>query len=182
MSLNQSAYQSGILGFVPPPAGAFRSGSLGGGPPPAPAYHSGSLGGGPPPSGAFRSGVLGVFGTPPPSGAFKSGSLGVLGAPPPSGAVKSGILGSLGVPPPAGAVRSGSLGVLGESYAGLGAGGSIMPVYHPIGDATAVKLAAMYGFGDTPAMPALPKLVVAAAGLGAVAVIWWAMTRRHAKT
>lgn len=181
MPLNQSAYQSGVLGFAPPPAGAFRSGSLGGGPPPAPAFRSGSLGT-PPVSGAVKSGVLGVFGTPPPSGAYKSGSLGVLGTPPPSGAVKSGILGALGVPPPAGAFRSGSLGVFGESYAGLGAGGSIMPVYHPIGDATAVNLAAMYGVGDLPTMPALPKLVVAAAGLGAVAVIWWAMTRRHAKT
>ena len=167
MSLNQSAYQSGILGFAPPPAPAFRSGSLGGGPPP---------------SGAVRSGVLGVFGTPPPSGAFKSGLLGVLGTPPPSGAVKSGVLGSLGVPPPAGAFRSGSLGVFGESYAGLGAGASIMPEYHPIGDATAVKLAAMYGMGDASAVPALPKILVAVAGLGAVGVIWWAMTRRHAKT
>jgi hypothetical protein len=124
--------------------------------------------------------VLGVFGTPPPSGAYKSGSLGVLGTPPPSGAVTSGILGSLGVPPPAGAFRSGSLGVFGDSYAGLGAGGSIMPHYQPIGDATAVNLAAMYGLGAE--MPALPKLAVAAAGLGAVAVIWWAMTRRHAHT
>lgn len=175
-----SSYQSGVLGFAPPPSGAFRSGSLGT-PPPAPAFRSGSLGGGPPPSGAFKSGVLGVFGTPPPSGAFKSGSLGVLGTPPPSGAVKSGILGSLGVPPPSGAFRSGSLGVFGDSYAGVGAAGSIMPRYRPIGDATAVKLAAMYGFGDT-TVPAIPKLIVAAAGLGAVAVIWWAMTRRHATT
>ena len=181
MSLNQSAYRSGVLGF-PPPAPAYHSGSLGGGPPPAPAYHSGSLGGGPPPSGAYHSGVLGVFGTPPPSGAFRSGSLGVLGAPPPSGAVKSGILGSLGVPPPAGAFRSGSLGVFGEAYAGLGAGGSIMPVYHPIGDATAVNLAAMYGLGDMPAMPSTAKILVAVAGVGALGVMWWAMKRRHAKT
>lgn len=176
-----SAYQSGVLGGGPPPAPAFRSGSLGGGPPPAPAFRSGSLGT-PPVSGAVKSGVLGVFGQPPPSGAFRSGSLGVLGTPPPSGAVKSGVLGTLGGgPPPAPAYRSGSLGVFGESYAGLGEPGSIMPHYHPIGDATSVNLAAMYGLGF-PTMPAVPKLVVAAAGLGAVAVIWWAMTRRHAKT
>jgi hypothetical protein len=147
-----SSYQSGVLGLAPPPAPAFRSGSLGT----------------PPVSGAVKSGVLGVFGTPPPSGAFKSGSLGILGAPPPSGAVKSGVLGSLGVPPPSGAVKSGSLGVFGDAYAGLGAGASIMPEYHPI------------GFGDMAAVSAIPKLAVAAAGLGALAVIWWAMKQRHA--
>lgn len=108
--------------------------------------------------------MLGVFGTPPPSGAFKSGSLGVLGTPPPSGAVKSGILGSLGVPPPSGAFKSGSLGVFGDAY--VHPEGSIMPVYHPIGDATA--------------LPMVSKIAIAAAGLGALAMIWWAMKRRHA--
>jgi hypothetical protein len=112
-----------------------------------------------------------VFGTPPPSGAFRSGSLGVLGTPPPSGAVKSGVLGSLGVPPPSGAVRSGSLGVFGDIFAGLGAGGSIMPNYAPI-----------RGFGDdaAPAVTAGPTLAVAVAGLGALAVVVWALTRKHA--
>jgi len=134
MSLNQMAYQSGVLGALPP-APAFRSGSLG---------------------------VLGFV--PPVSGAVRSGSLGILGAPPPSGAVKSGVLGTLGGgPPPSGAVRSGSLGVLGEYFAqnGLGADAVVMP--------TAV--------GPKPAMA---TLTMAIAGLGAVAAIWWAMTRRHA--
>lgn len=179
------AYHSGVLGVVQPsslqravqrsaasayrrspprltPVSAYRSGL-----PPAPAYRSGSLGA-LPPAPAYHSGVLGVFGTPPPSGAFRSGSLGVLGTPPPSGAIKSGILGSLGVPPPAGAVRSGSLGVFGEAFGGLGAGASIMPEYQPI------------GFGDDAAASMVPTVAVAAAGLGALAVIWWAMTRRHA--
>jgi hypothetical protein len=65
-------------------------------------------------------------------------------------------------------VRSGSLGVFGEAFEGLGAGGSIMPAYQPI------------GFGADTAAGVVPKLAVAVAGLGALAVIWWAMSRRHA--
>lgn len=201
MALNQSLQPGGLRRSILPSVSPYESGVLGA-LPPAPAYQSGVLGamrapswlqqvlrprwtrrappalrpvrpqngvGALPPAPAYQSGVLGVFGTPPPSGAFHSGSLGVLGTPPPSGAIKSGVLGSLGVPPPAGAVRSGSLGVFGEAFDGLGAGGSIMPVYQPI------------GFGDDAAAAGVvPKIAVAAAGLGAVAVIWWAMSRRHA--
>jgi hypothetical protein len=119
---------------------------------------------------AYKSGTLGVFGTPPPSGAVKSGSLGVLGTPPPSGAIKSGVLGALGVPPPSGAVKSGSLGVFGDIFNGVGAGGSIMPAYQQIG----------FGADAAPAPSAVPKVAIVAAGLGALAVIWWAMKRRHA--
>jgi len=160
---NYSTPSRGFPRSILPSVSPYESGVFGS-LPPAPAFRSGSLGT-PPVSGAVKSGVLGVFGTPPPSGAFRSGSLGILGAPPPSGAIKSGVLGSLGVPPPAGAVKSGSLGVFGEAFSGLGAGASIMPEYRPI------------GFGDVTVMP---KLTVAVAGLGALAVIWWAMRRRHA--
>jgi hypothetical protein len=167
---------SGVLGLMPPPARARRTGVLGRLSTvrayPDGAYHDGALGV-PPVSGAYRSGALGV---PPVSGAYRSGALGV---PPVSGAVRSGSLGSLGIgllgslgsPAPAPAFRSGSLGSLG--IGSLGSLGSPAP-------APAFRSGSL---GDAPLSapkPAVATAVVALAGLGALGVIWWAMTRRHA--
>jgi hypothetical protein len=153
---------SGVLGLMPPPARARRTGVLGRLSTvrayPDGAYHDGALGV-PPVSGAYRSGALGV---PPVSGAVRSGSLGSLGI---------GLLGSLGSPAPAPAFRSGSLGSLG--IGSLGSLGSPAP-------APAFRSGSL---GET--MPSVPRpafatFTVALAGLGAVAAIWWAMSRRHA--
>ena len=142
---------SGVLGLMPPPARARRTGVLGR-LSTVRAY----------PDGAYQDGALGV---PPVSGAYRSGALGV---PPVSGAVRSGSLGSLGIgslgslgsPAPAPSFRSGSLG---EFFAqnGFGADAAAMPTM-------------------SSTKPAVATAAVALAGFGALAVIWWAMTRRHA--
>ena len=153
---------SGVLGLMPPPARARRTGVLGRLSTvrayPDGAYHDGALGV-PPVSGAYRSGALGV---PPVSGAVRSGSLGSLGI---------GLLGSLGSPAPAPAFRSGSLGSLG--IGSLGSLGSPAP-------APAFRSGSLGEAAQSVAKPAVATAVVALAGLGALGVIWWAMTRRHA--
>jgi len=159
---------SGVLGLMPPPARARRTGVLGRLSTvrayPDGAYQDGALGV-PPVSGAYRSGALGV---PPVSGAVRSGSLGSLGigslgslgSPAPAPSFRSGSLGSLGSPAPAPSFRSGSLG---EFFAqnGFGADAAAMPTM-------------------SSTKPAVATAAVALAGFGALAVIWWAMTRRHA--
>jgi len=116
--------------------------------------------------GVFGStGSLGVLGfAPPPVQARRDGVLGF--APPPAQAFRDGSLGEyfaqsgLGfAPPPAQAFRDGSLG---EYFAQSGLGADAAPVPMPVMKA------------------AIPTMTIAVAGLGALAVIWWATTRRHA--
>lgn len=118
------------------------------------AYRDGSLGFAPPPVHARRDGVLGM---PPVAQARRDGVLGGM----------DGVLGGLGMAQPV-AFRDGSLGFpqpVAFRDGSLGWLGADSP--------------AVIAPGPAVLKAAVPTMTLAVAGLGALAVIWWAM-RKHA--